>query len=144
MITAYFDGACEPVNPGGTGSFGILIYKDKTLLHKDYRVIGSGAGISNNVAEYEALTAALNWVGENVGYDEPIVVKGDSKLVINQMDGQWNINEGLYVPYAKAARLLTQKFSNISFVWVPRDFNEEADNLSKAALIDSGVRIAKR
>jgi ribonuclease HI len=33
MIEIYFDGACEPINPGGTAAYGFLIKKDnKTIL----------------------------------------------------------------------------------------------------------------
>lgn len=29
---AYFDGACEPVNPGGTASYGAAIYENQQLV----------------------------------------------------------------------------------------------------------------
>lgn len=44
---------------------------------------------------------------------EPIVIHGDSKLVINQMAGRWKIREGIYEPFAQRAKVLTKEFSHI-------------------------------
>ncbi|MGD0012733.1 MAG: hypothetical protein ABSE93_29850 [Terriglobia bacterium] len=52
---AWFDGACEPVNPGGTASFGVVIKdKDGTVLRKEHGLVGKGSKMSNNVAEMPA------------------------------------------------------------------------------------------
>ena len=50
---AWFDGACEPVNPRGTASFGVVI-KDNagTVLVKEHGIAGKGSVMSNKLAEY--------------------------------------------------------------------------------------------
>ncbi|MDD1738483.1 MAG: reverse transcriptase-like protein, partial [Methanothrix sp.] len=56
--------------------------------------------------------------------------KGDSELVIKQMKGEYRVTSATskkYVPEIK--RLLQGK--DVSFSWVPREENEEADQLSR-------------
>ena len=63
---AYFDSACEPVNPGGTASYGAAIYENQQLIWKCSEIYGRGEHTSNNVAEYAALIAVLEWF---IGHD---------------------------------------------------------------------------
>lgn len=131
MITVYFDGLCYPKNPCGVAAFGYLILRDGQVVHKGFRAVGEGKGMTNNVAEYEGLMAAAQWIADE-GIEEKIVIKGDSQLVIKQMKDEWNVNSATskkYVP--KIKRLLEGK--DVSFVWVPREENEKADRLSRLA-----------
>lgn len=132
-IVAYFDGLCEPKNPGGTATYGFAIYIDGKKVHEGYAVVGEGKGMSNNVAEFSGLAAALEWLAENGYQDEEIEVRGDSQLAINIMSGIWNAKGGMYYPYYRKAAELAEKFSNIRFRWIPREKNEEADGLSRKA-----------
>ena len=90
MITIFFDGLCRPRNPGGVATYGYVIYQDTEKVNSGYGVVGSGAGMTNNVAEYAALKHAVEWVCRNTTGDE-IVIKGDSRLVIHQMNGTWQV-----------------------------------------------------
>jgi ribonuclease HI len=38
------------------------------------------------------------------------------------------------------AKELVKQFSNISFKWVPREYNEKADELSKRGMIAAGCQ----
>ena len=138
---AYFDGACEPVNPGGTASYGAVIYEDDEKIWECSEIYGQGKLMSNNVAEYAGFIAVLEWFIEQELCDAEIVVKGDSMLVINQMFGAWKIKNGLYAPLAKKASDLLARFTNIKGEWVARDRNEVADGLSKDALKKAGVKL---
>jgi ribonuclease HI len=141
LIEAWFDGACEPVNPGGTSSYGAVVMQDGTALWQHAAVhSGPGPGSTNNVAEYAGLIAVLEYLIAG-GFDgESITVRGDSKLVIEQMSGRWRIRDGGYVPLAMQARALLAQFRNRPMmVWVPREQNGIADQLSKAALAEVGV-----
>jgi probable phosphoglycerate mutase len=73
--------------------------------------------------------------------DAEISVKGDSKLVIEQMFGTWKIKSGLYTELAHRARELLSRFTNIQGEWISRDLNDVADELSKAALKRAGVKL---
>ncbi len=136
MITLYFDGLCRPRNPGGVATYGYVIYKDGKKVRSGYGVVGSGSGMTNNGAEYSALKRAAEWVRENCAEDE-IVIKGDSQLVIHQMNGTWQIKSETskkFVPEIR--RLLTGR--KTSFVWIPREQNAEADQLSNIAYNQAG------
>src|SRR5665647_3789529 len=90
MITIYFDGLCRPRNPCGIATYGYVIYQDTEKVNSGFGVVGSGAGMTNNVAEYSALKHAAEWVSRNGIVDE-IFIKGDSQLVIHQMTGTWQV-----------------------------------------------------
>lgn len=127
------DGACEPRNPGGTACYGFVVKSgDKTLVAES-GVVGSGKEMSNNVSEYAALAAVLRWLLAKGLRDEEIVVKSDSRLVVNQLSGRWRVRGGLYLSYYLRATGLARLFSRIRFVWIPREDNERADALSRAA-----------
>jgi ribonuclease HI len=131
MITVFFDGLCYPKNPGGVAVYGLLIYRDGELIHKEAKPVGEGPGMTNNVAEYEGLMAAALWLKEK-GIEEEIVIKGDSRLAIMQMTGAWQVRSATsrrYVPEIK--RLLEGRRS--VFQWIPREENEEADELCREA-----------
>jgi len=138
---AYFDGACEPVNPGGTASYGAVIYENDEKIWECAEVYGQGKLMSNNVAEYAGFIAVLEWFIEQELCDAEIVVKGDSMLVINQMFGSWKIKSGLYAPLAEKARERLSQFTNSRGEWIPRDRNDVADRLSKEVLKRAGVKL---
>jgi ribonuclease HI len=135
MITIFFDGLCRPRNPGGVATYGYVIYQDTEKVNSGCGVVGSGAGMTNNVAEYSALKHAVEWVCRNTISDE-IVVKGDSQLVIHQMTGTWQVKSETskkFVP--EIQRLLEGRKTR--FVWIPRKQNAEADLLSNIAFNQS-------
>ena len=142
-LKVWIDGACEPRNPGGTASYGLVVKNGENVILRGYHAISSGPAMSNNVAEYCGLLAFLKWYKD---YPEKGVVEvySDSKLVINQMGGLWQAREGLYFDYFKECRGLVAEFqppTQFRFLWVPREENTEADKLSKLALTKLGVRI---
>jgi len=136
MITIYFDGLCRPKNPGGVATYGYVIYKDGEKVKSGFGVVGSGAGMTNNVAEYSALKRAAEWVSRNGGDDE-IVIKGDSQLVIHQMNGTWQIKSETSKKFVPEIRRLMEG-RKTRFIWIPREQNAEADQLSNIAYSQQG------
>jgi ribonuclease HI len=137
-IEAWFDGACGPRNPGGTAAWGAFVLINKQDAWQGSAVVGRGAGMTCNVAEHAACYAVLEWLQYN-GLDAApavtITIRGDSQLVIRHMTGQWRIKKGAYVETALKSRALLAKFKNRpKFLWIPRERNERADELSKAHL----------
>jgi ribonuclease HI len=138
VITCYFDGACEPTNPGGNMGLGAIILMGDEILFEYSEYIKAHPKNSNNVAEYMALNRALDWLIENDITKGIITVHGDSNLAIQQMNGAWRIKAGRYTPYAYSAREKKAKFSNIMFKWIPREDNSIADELSKRSMVKNG------
>lgn len=87
---------------------------------------------TNNVAEYRGLIAGLEAAAE-LGAAE-VEARLDSKLVVEQMCGRWQIkNPGLRPLAAQAAGLVGQ-FAAVRFTWIPRNRNRHADALANAAM----------
>jgi ribonuclease HI len=149
-IVAYFDGACEPINPGGYAAFGAVIFIDGVRIWESSKLfvpqIGREEETSNNVAEYAGFLAILEYLLEKKLNNEEIQIYGDSMLVLCQMlmdDPQWHkrwkIKDGFYVPLALQAQKLLELFPKIQGEWIPREKNSLADELSKAELIKAGI-----
>jgi len=145
-LKIWIDGACEPVNPGGTATYGVVVKHQGKVLFSDSKVIGEGPAMSNNVAEYSGLIAFLEWyIPLKAGFNtkQRPVIYSDSRLLIKQMSKEWRARKGLYLPYYNRARnLIRQNNLDLSFWWVPREQNEEADTLSKEALVKAGIQLA--
>lgn len=138
MITIYFDGLCQPVNPGGVATYGYVVYHNNKLIKKEHGVVGEGKGMTNNVAEYTALKKALEWVNSQKIRDK-LLIKGDSLLVINQLKGKWKVKSQTskrFVPQIK--KLL--KDMDFELVWIPREENVEADRLCNVAYQEKNTK----
>ncbi len=130
---ASIDGLCEPKNPGGIGSYGLVIYSHGKKIYEEGKVIGKGRRISNNAAEYSALVALLQYLIRN-HIEGEVLIRSDSKLVINQMNGEWEVNDGLYVSkWYETRRLMKDLGAELRFEWIEREKNSEADKLSREA-----------
>lgn len=136
-IVCFFDGATEPINPGGNMGVGAVIKRGDDILFEYSEYYKADFNNSNNVAEYMAFIAILDWFLDNEMNTFPIRIFGDSMLVIEQIAGHWRINEGRYVPYAIEAKDKFTYFTNCKLKWIPREQNEEADKLSKKCMIEN-------
>lgn len=88
--------------------------------------------MTNNYAEYTALVEVLKKLRElRVGGE--VTIRSDSQLLVGQMGKGWKVKGGGYVQRLKEARDLLKEFGPISFEWVPREKNQEADLLSRIA-----------
>ena len=139
MIQCWFDGVCEPKNPGGHGAYGIYI-QSKHISHTEGVYVGHGKAISNNVAEYSGFIEILTRLKDNFLTKENIVIRGDSNLVIQQMSGNWRMKKGIYLPYALKARKLFKKFKNTTLEWIPREENAICDKLAKDVLRNKNIK----
>lgn len=136
QIIGYFDGACEPVNPGGIASYGVVVYKNSRIIwiSSETVFVKKASETSNQLAEYAGAIRLLKFLIDNGLTDIPVEIRGDSKLVINQLFGAWSINSGYYVSWAFQAKELLNKFSTITGKWIPREQNTFADKLSVEAI----------
>ena len=130
MIEVYFDGSITR-NPGGMAKYGFLVKEDGLLIKEGYGFVGEGELMSCNVAEYEALSHALNFLLLNQMENNVVQIYGDSELVIRAMSGEQRLTRGLSRIFSLRCKSLVKQFSNINFEWIPRELNWEADILSK-------------
>ena len=105
---------------------------------------GTTIGVaSNNVAEYRGLIAGLTMAAD-LAPDAEIEVRMDSKLVVEQMSGNWKIKHVDMKPLALEANRLAP--FGTTYTWVPREQNKHADRLANEALDGkrNGVTVAVR
>ena len=122
------DGASRG-NPG-PAAYGALV-KDADsgrVLAEDGTTIGTA---SNNVAEYRGLIAGLT-MAQTVAPEADVEVRMDSKLVVEQMSGNWKIKHPDMKPLALEAKRLAP--FGTSYTWVARERNKHADRLANEAL----------
>ncbi|HLT11582.1 MAG TPA: bifunctional RNase H/acid phosphatase [Micromonosporaceae bacterium] len=117
-------------NPGPAG-YGAVVREAGTeeILLEIAEPIGVA---TNNVAEYRGLIAGLR-AAADLGAVE-VDVRMDSKLVVEQMSGRWQIKHPGLRPLAAEAAALIRRFDTVRFTWVPRDRNRRADALANAAM----------
>lgn len=142
QLLIYCDGLCEPTNPNGYGCWAWLAIGPNGRRLRDARgCIGHGPGMSNNRAEYAAVLEALRYT---VGKAEMLKDKGihvllrsDSQLVIRQVQGEWGCHSPHLIPLCTEAQGLADQLRAagvpITFEWVPREQNTEADALTRQA-----------
>jgi len=115
-------------NPGPS-AYGATVSENGVVLAELYDTIGV---TTNNVAEYSGLVAGLKKAHEL----DPLAiihVKMDSKLVVEQMSGRWQIKHPDMRELAKQARSI-HSMELITFQWIPREENSHADRLANKAL----------
>ncbi len=140
----FFDGACEPTNPGGIASFGFLLVTNGNDIASGKGVVGRGPGFTNNVAEYEGLIRGLQVVEEQCKRNDQVQVNGDSQLVIRQMTGEYQVRSPRIIPLHDRARKVRNRIRNqgvrVSMMWIPREQNWKADALSHDAFEEYCLR----
>lgn len=128
-IIIYTDGGARN-NPGPSG-IGVVINGKQY-----YEYIGYG---TNNKAEYQAVIFALKKTKAILGarkikFDIPIEIYLDSELICNQLNGNFKITEESLWPYFMNVWNLRRDLKNVSFHFIPREQNKEADRLVNKAI----------
>ena len=126
IATLRFDGASRG-NPG-PASIGWDIIDDGNVLAEGSDGIGH---TTNNCAEYEALIAGIERARE-LGIDQ-LHAKGDSQLIVKQVQGEWNVNDSKMRERWSQVQSLSQEFDEFEISHVPREENERADELANEA-----------
>lgn len=127
MITLYADGASRG-NPG-PASYGAAVFRGEVQVAGLYDTLGIR---TNNYAEYSAVIAGLRYIVDNeLGSD--VLVRMDSKLVVEQLSGRWKIKHPELMVLAAEAQQLIRSLS-VRFEWIPREQNTVADALANLAL----------
>jgi ribonuclease HI len=119
----YFNGSLEL---GGGGARVLFISKRGEQLKYMFQILFE---VSNNEAKYEALLHRLRVV-VSLGIKR-LLVYGDSLLVVQQVNKEWDINKDTMDACIMEIHKLKNKFSGLEIHRVIRDNNVSADVLSK-------------
>ncbi|MBV9795792.1 MAG: bifunctional RNase H/acid phosphatase [Actinobacteria bacterium] len=118
-------------NPGPAG-YGALVRDVETGIVLAERSESLGT-TTNNVAEYNGLIAGLRAAAE-IDPRADVEVRMDSKLVVEQMSGRWKVKHPDMKPLAATAAEVASSFSRVTYTWVPREQNKDADRLANEAM----------
>jgi ribonuclease HI len=140
QIEAYFDGGFDQAK--NIGSAGIVVYYTKG--HKEFRLRENELIPyidSNNEAEYAAFWNMLSALEELGVHSMPVTFKGDSLVVLKQLEGEWSchdpqLNSWLDRIEAKMKDLKIRP----TYISIDRNQNKEADKLATQALNDIKVK----
>ncbi len=129
-LIIYTDGGARG-NPGPAAS-GAVIFHNGTRVGQVSEYLGDG--LTNNWAEYEAVILALREAKRLGLAGESLEMRLDSKLVVEQVSGNWKIKEPSLKPKVMEIRTLLADFPGARLVHIPREQNKEADRLVNEAL----------
>lgn len=137
-LTIFTDGGARG-NPG-PGGLGVVVNKDGKNIQKIAKFIGTA---TNNQAEYQAVIEALKWVKENIGDKSDFEIEFflDSELIVEQLNQRYKIkNEGLKPLFWEVRDLVMALGGRVSFKYISREKNQEADRLVNVALDEHSER----
>ncbi|WP_399091680.1 bifunctional RNase H/acid phosphatase [Streptomyces sp. BBFR2] len=131
-LTVEADGGSRG-NPGPAG-YGAVVLDAATgeVLAEAAEFLGT---VTNNVAEYRGLVAGLR-AAHALDPAARVRVRMDSKLVVEQMSGRWQIKHPDMKPLAAEAAA-AHPADLVSYEWIPRAENKHADRLANEAM-DAG------
>ena len=118
-------------NPGPAG-YGALVRDADTgrLLAERAASVGRA---TNNVAEYGGLIAGLQ-TALDLDASAEVEVRMDSKLVVEQMSGRWQVKHPDMKQLALQAQRIARQLGAVRYTWVPRAQNGAADALANSAM----------
>ena len=90
-----------------------------------------GFNASNNEAEYEALLAGLRVVSDLDAKE--VEVYSDSRLVVNQVQGSFEVKDPRMVEYLRLVKQIMDCFMNVRVVQVARGKNWHVNSLATLA-----------
>lgn len=117
-------------NPGRSGSGAVVMDGATGEILAEVGLFGGIA--TNNVAEYKGMIAGIRRALE-LDPSAELLVRMDSKLVVEQMSGRWRIKHPDMAELAAQARALLSG-TPVRFQWVPRLENSRADALANRAM----------
>jgi len=131
-----FDGGSRG-NPGMSGA-GMVLYdgEDGSELWSGCQYLGDHN--TNNEAEYMGLITGLQ-CARSLGV-ERIVVQGDSKLILSQVEGTWKVKSPTLKDYYEQAISLRRQFASFQSSHILRARNGRADELANEAMDSKSSR----
>jgi ribonuclease HI len=135
--TIKVDGASRE-NPGEAGC-GVYMESSAGEVIEAYKYIGVA---TNNVAEYKALSFALEILEKRDECKSKLVVYVDSLLVCKQVNKQWACRALHLQPLLVACSAKFDEFHEWTIAHIKRNLNKQADKLANRA-VDSKKMLVK-
>ena len=129
-LIIFSDGAARG-NPGPAGCGVVLATESGEILGKHKEFLGVA---TNNVAEYQALLIGLREAKKLKEEVSNIRCYADSKLVVEQVSGNFKVKNKKLAELHEQVRNLIFKLPPVQFFYIPREKNAEADLLANQAI----------
>lgn len=146
MYIIHTDASIEPFNPGGVVAWAFIVKQGSNTVHKEAGVSHRGGEMAtNNVGEYNAVVAAMLWLIKLPDSKKfPAIIKSDSQLIVNQCSGTWGCKDDKLIPLYDMVMKARKRYGrNVTFQWIPREKNSEADALSRTAYDEEEIAYFK-
>ncbi|PIV52091.1 ribonuclease H [Candidatus Falkowbacteria bacterium CG_4_9_14_3_um_filter_36_9] len=127
-LIIYTDGGARN-NPGPAGIGAVLMSEDEKAIARISEYIGN---TTNNQAEYRAVIAAIKKAKE-LGAEE-LNFYLDSELVVKQLNREYKVKDKDLALLFVQIYNISLSFKKITFNYIPREMNEEADRLANEAM----------
>ena len=125
LATIHFDGGGQ--SPGLTAAC-IVELSDGSVVQA-VRCFDQG---THNIAEYQALILGLRLALDHG--ERHVVVKGDSRLVVRQVNGDWKTKNPALRSLRTQAKELLDLFESWDVKWIQRKENWRADRLGRGEM----------
>ncbi len=132
-FTIHADGGSRG-NPGPAGAGAVIRDNDGTVIGEVADFLGH---TTNNVAEYTAIVRGIELLLLRLGVEAKtatVDVEMDSKLVVEQMKGNYKIKHPNLKPLAARVKEMIPCFQKVTFTHIPREKNKDADALANKAM----------
>lgn len=122
----YCDGSCHNNSYDKMMGVGVLVVSSEDIGQEIFAYAGKNG--TNNKAEYLAVILALD---KCAGKVVDVGIHTDSQLVVRQITGEYRVNDPDLKHLLSVVKILENNFNNVTYSWIPRDSNQDADRLSK-------------
>ncbi len=133
MIELWIDGSCFLVNHLRIASVGFIIKKGEMTIAKSSKIVGKGKKMTNNIAEYNAFIYALREIKRRQLDTEEILVRSNSRLLVDQIRGSWKAKTAAIFPLYREARQIAINLK-LKIKWISKEMNIEANEIAYIAV----------
>ena len=141
QVHIFFDGSCDNNSKMKLMGAGVYTFLEGENLPKYSKAYFKGTQGTSNIAEWEALTEALKMavlVKRELEDDIEFHIFGDSQIIVKQFNEEYEIHKPYFKPYfiecKRYAQYLGDSLQGVG--WIRRQFNTDADKLSKAGVTE--------
>ena len=136
MYILQFDGMLRTVHNDwqtyvGLLGYGWLIERNQVEVAHGYGIFVGKSMAGSNISEYLAIIEGLEALVDLPIKNAAVQIRGDAKCVIDQMIGSASVSSPLTLELHQQARKLAAQFTYLTWNWVPRRENRQADSLSR-------------
>ena len=125
MLKVFTDGGSRG-NPGESAC-ACVFWQNQEIVFEEAKYLGKK---TNNEAEYQGVILALSAIETQFPQEKEFAFYLDSKLVVEQLSGNWKIKDPKIIVLAgKCCEEIRKLKLNATFTHVPREKNKEADLL---------------